>query len=322
MTLGLVLGAGGTVGLAYHAGVLRALEREAGIVPNDADLVIGTSAGSVISAYLRSGWTTEQMWDLVLSDGDLPPAPGDEGGVDGLPELFRLAFTTPLDGARRALGSAFVLSRTMLRVPVPALPALLRRAFPAGMFYMAEGRKRFRSELPEAWPDKPTWLIAVDIVSGRRMVLGRRPSRSLTLPQAVMASCAIPGLYPPVRYGRRELIDGGAHSTTNLDLAARFGCDLIVGAVPMGYDENDPPGTILRATRRLANRSLATEVATAKRNGAKVLLLMPSAQEVALHGVNMMRAANLFPVAQAAYDTTCRRLATEPVRAMLAEAAA
>jgi predicted acylesterase/phospholipase RssA len=65
MDLGLVLGAGGTVGLAYHAGVLRALEH-AGVVPDDADLIVGTSAGSVAGAYMRSGWSTEELWQIAL----------------------------------------------------------------------------------------------------------------------------------------------------------------------------------------------------------------------------------------------------------------
>src|SRR2546430_1216023 len=64
--IGLVLGAGGTVGMAYHAGVLRALREVGGFAAEDADLVVGTSAGSVVGAYLRSGWTTEDFWHLAL----------------------------------------------------------------------------------------------------------------------------------------------------------------------------------------------------------------------------------------------------------------
>jgi len=66
MKVALVLGAGGMVGLAYHAGALRALEQEGGFDPTGADLIIGTSAGSVIGAYLRSGWTTTDFWELAL----------------------------------------------------------------------------------------------------------------------------------------------------------------------------------------------------------------------------------------------------------------
>ena len=52
--------------MAYHAGVTRALEHVGGIRPADADLLVGTSAGSVISAYLRSGWTGEDFWQFAL----------------------------------------------------------------------------------------------------------------------------------------------------------------------------------------------------------------------------------------------------------------
>lgn len=300
------------MGLAYHVGVLRALEEVGGFVPNSADLVVGTSAGSVIAAYIRSGWTPEDLWKIVLSGGsELPPAPesaSDMAADSPLPELFVVAFHTPVELVRRSLGSAFVLARSLLRTPLPSLPGPLRRAFPAGLFEMAGGRRRFDHELPDSWPDRATWLCAVDIVSGRRMVLGRRRPPQLTLPQAVMASCAIPGAYPPVRYGRRELIDGGAHSSSNLDLGVDFGADLIIGVVPMGYDQVDPPGCSGRLLRRIANRSLDAELAGADRQGSRVFLIRPTAAEVRLHGVNFMRSGDLLPLSQAAYDATARRL--------------
>ena len=70
----LVLGAGGTVGMAYHAGSLRALQLVGGVDPSGCDLIVGTSAGSVIGAYLRSGWTSEDLWQLAL--GTHPTSPG------------------------------------------------------------------------------------------------------------------------------------------------------------------------------------------------------------------------------------------------------
>ncbi|HEV2369076.1 MAG TPA: patatin-like phospholipase family protein, partial [Acidimicrobiales bacterium] len=224
---------------------------------------------------------------------------------------FVTAARTPMDAARRGAGSAFVMSRSVLRLPLPALPAPLRRAFPGGMFSMLEGQRRFESELPEMWPAQDTGLCTVDIVSGRRIVLGRPRPPHMSLARAVMASCAIPGAYPPVRYGRRELIDGGAHSSTNLDVASRYGCDLIVAIVPMGYDQTDPPGCVGRVTRRLANGSLASEVARVSRRGTRVVTVSPSAAEARLHGVNLMRSHGLLAVAEAAYESTARRLTEE-----------
>ena len=64
---------------------------------------------------------------------------------------------------------------------------------------------------------------SVRLVSGERIVLGSRGAPSLSLADAVAASCAIPGVYAPVRLGRRVLVDGGVRSTTNLDVAVEHG---------------------------------------------------------------------------------------------------
>jgi NTE family protein len=302
------------VGLAYHAGVLRALSQHAGFDADSADLVIGTSAGSVIAAYVRAGWSAEDLWDVVLSGPSLPPSPEADGTADipenggVLPRLFVARFHTPVDLARHVLGSSYVLARSVLRAPLPSLPDFIQRAFPAGLFDMAEGKRRFREELPEGWPSRATWLVAMDIVSGRRMVLGRRRPPRLSLPQAVMASCAIPGAYPPVRYGRRLLIDGGAHSTTNLDLAVAYGAELIIAVAPMSYDPGDPPPWPGRLARRIPSRSLDAELARADREGIPVFLVRPSAREIALHGVDLMRSGQLREVAEGAYQSTTEQL--------------
>jgi NTE family protein len=307
--VGLVLGAGGTVGMAYHAGVLRALEVEGGFVPNRADLIVGTSAGSVLGAYLRTGWTTEDFW-AIASDiggrGDTEPT-----------ELFSPRFRSPVDLVRRGLGSAFVLGRSVTPWPIK-VPEALRRVFPGGMFSMTDGRRRFAAELPTEWPDAPLWLCTVDIVRGRRVVLGRAGAPAVDLPKAVLASCAIPGVYEPVRVGRMTLVDGGARSTTNLDLAAKAECDLIIGVAPMAFDTGVPPGPLGQLVRRIPARQLSGEVAAARRKGAEVLLFRPSASELRVHGVNMMRPSGLLDVAQAAYDATAEALETERFRSVLA----
>ena len=326
MDLGLVLGAGGTVGLAYHAGVLRALEREAGIVPDDADLIVGTSAGSVAAAYLRSGWSTEELWQV---------ANGTHPSLDGLSAeerdarergILSPAFTDPLTLARRLVGSAYVAGRSFVRVPAPFLkvPDALQRAFPGGVFEMAEGRRRFAEELPVGWPDKPLWLCCVDLGTGRRVVLGK-PGRAplASLQAAVSASCAIPGLYPPVRVGSRTFVDGGIHSTTNLDLAAKAGCSLIIGTAPMAYDTGGSlPAPWTQLLRRIPARMLVDEMDDARCAGAEVLLIRPSAGELRIHGANLMRRGGWDLVARAAYESASRQLATDRFRGVLRERAA
>jgi NTE family protein len=314
MKLGVVLGAGGVVGLAYHAGVLRALEEEGGVRLASADLVVGTSAGAAIAAYLRSGWSTTDFWNEALASGT-------EDGA-GWRGILAPNFASPVEFVQRGLGSAYVLSRSVLRVPVPAMPAVLRRVFPGGLFAMAEGRARLEAELPATWPSEPLWLCAVDIRSGRRVVLGRDEETRIDLPRAVEASCAIPGVFPPVRVGDHVLVDGGAHSTTNLDLAVRAGCDLIIGVAPLAYDPDAPPGPLIQLARRVPTRALAQEAGTARRQGAQVLLLRPSAAEVRAHGINLMRGAALDRTARDAYESTARSIATDRFRHALADLAA
>lgn len=319
--VGLVLGAGGMVGLAYHAGVLHALEELAGVVANDADLIVGTSAGSVAGAYLRSGWSTEDFWQLAL--GTHPELQGLGSTDPGRKrEIFVPTFRGPLDLWRRGMGSSFVLARSLLRMPAPRVPSMLQWAFPGGMFTMVEGRRRFAEELPDEWPDRELWLCAVNIGSGRRIVLGRGEyARTTSLRRAALASCAIPGLYQPVRIGSMTLVDGGAVSTTNLDLAVAAGCDLIIGVVPMAFDTERRPHPLRQLVRRIPSRALSAELAGAKRAGATVLLLRPSPDEVRLHGLDVMRGDGLDAVAMAAYESTARALETRRFQEALASRA-
>lgn len=313
MKTGLVLGGGGLVGLAYHAGVLWALEKEAGFAPDAADLVVGTSAGSVIGAYLRNGWTPHDFWEAVHNRH---PNQDAIGGPDH--KSFLPAYASPFDFLRRGLGSAYVAGRSVLRLPTPPLPSLLQRAFPGGLFSIGEVRERLFAELPETWPVAPLWLCTVNLGNGRRVVLGRKGSPAVPLATGVLASCAIPGVYSPVRAGGLTLVDGGAYSTSNLDLAVKAGCERIIGVVPLAFDTASRPSHAMQLARRIPARALASEVSYARSQGSSVLLVRPTGPEVRLHGLNLMRATGLDAVAQAAYDATARAVATDRFQEALA----
>ncbi|MGH9301531.1 MAG: patatin-like phospholipase family protein, partial [Acidimicrobiales bacterium] len=190
MKVGLVLGAGGTAGLAYHAGVLHALSEVTGLDSTAVDLIVGTSAGSVAGAYLRSGWTANDLWDETV---------GQAGALQPDMEILAPAFKSGLDLVRRTLGSAYVVGVSLAHMPSVPMPGLLRRAFPGGLFLMADGETHIAAQLHRGWPDRALWLCAADLVSGHRVVLGQDPDDPLSLRRAVMASCAIPAVYSPVR---------------------------------------------------------------------------------------------------------------------------
>lgn len=302
MTSALVLGAGGTVGMAYHAGVLRALEVVGGFRPDDADLVVGTSAGSMVAGAIRSGLSTEDLWlaslgeheDLVIEAEDESP--------------WSAVWESPSDIVRRVLGSAYVIQRSLIRFPMPHLPGQLRRLFPGGFFTIADAEETMSKFLPTSWPAKPLWLVTVDVRTGRRVVLGRRNPPRTDLHTAVKASCAIPGFFQPVRVGRRTLVDGGVHSTTSLDLATKIDPDVIVAVAPMAFDPNSPPRGLDRFARHFAQSRLAREVAQARRQGAEVVLLRPSAADFDAMGGNMMRRSENDVVTRVAYDSAARQL--------------
>jgi len=309
------------VGVAYHAGVLRALKHVAGVDPASADLIVGSSAGSVVGAYLRSGVGPDELYDLVC--GTHPSlAEAGRSALQTRAEVWAPVFGSPLELGRRMLGSSYVLGRTALPWPAPRLPVALQRVFPAGLFSMEEGRRRLEAELPASWPSRALWLCAVDIGTGRRVVLGRHGPPRLTLPQAVTASCAIPGVYRPVRLGRMTLIDGGVFSTSNLDLATGAGRSLIIGVVPLSFDGAAPPCALHRLARSLPTRRLAREVAGAEARGAEVLLLRPTGAEVAVHGIDLMRPNGLEVVARMAYEASARTVGSSEWQRSVAALAA
>ena len=346
---GLVLGAGGLMGLAYHAGVLRALEKETDFRADEAALMVGTSAGAVIAAYLRTGWGVEDLWNLAMDaskfDGTTPPLPAPRRGkghgrlplgavarlrnqaatenvpapaVGGMAEWDRHvmapAFRTPLDLARRGLGAAYVLSRSVIRLPgpgLPPLPAAVAGLFPGGLFTMPEGRRRLAADLPEAWPSGPRrdlWLVAYDIHHRQRVVLGRHGTPRISLVDGVMASSAIPGVYSPVHLDGMSLVDGGVSSTTHLNLATAAGCDRIICLAPMAFDPLTPPSTIDQMVRRWSTRALERELAAAKAKGIVAEVYRPTRAEIRMQGLNFMRPGGLQKVAEAAFDATLARL--------------
>lgn len=305
----LVLGGGGSTGVAYCCGVLQALHEVAGLNVADADVIIGTSAGAVVAADLALGRSLHEVMETV-SDTAKPTAGRDH----------RRAWQSKPDLVRRMIGSAWIMSRSSLPIAVrtPEPPALLQRLFPGALLDIDDGgwTKRYTLE----WPEQTVWTVASDLETGRRVVLraGGASPRS-TLRQAVEASCAVPGVFRPVRVDGRRLVDGGVHSVTNLDLATHTNSRLVIGLAPMGFEPDQPPGQFRVATRSRFNSRLHQEAKTVRRSGASVLLLRPTGEELAHHGYNMLSRSGNDKVRSAAYEATVRRLAEPPAARLLEE---
>lgn len=296
----LVLGAGGTVGIAYHAGVAKAL-MDAGLDPTGSDLVVGTSAGSIVGSILRSGKDLNEVWRLAQADEN--PFMADEPFFR--PDvIFSQGWRTPLGFARRLVGSGYVAQRTVMHWPTMTPPTTLQRFYRGGLGSVTEQRSEFVRWTGEEWPAEQLRLCAFDIVTGRRFILGNSARPRMALPDAMRSSASVPVLYPPVRCGRRLLIDGTAHSSTNLDVAVEEGAELIIVAAPMALNRDDLPPIHLRLHREYFERRMECEIGKAERAGAKVLTIRPSCREAEVHGLNMLRSGGNTEVAELAYATT------------------
>lgn len=314
---GLVLGAGGVLGAAWMVGALRALEESTGWDPRTAEVVVGTSAGSVLTAFVTLGVSTEQMSNHqrgVSVEGE-PSVEYDYDGQAPLPPRPRFG----------RLGSRALLLQTA-RHPraVPPLAALASVLPPGRGSIRAVGdlvdrvtteavTLGLRGPDDPDWPAAPSpWIVTMDYDSGRRVVFGREGSPRAKLSDAVTASCSIPAWYEAVQIGGHRYIDGGTCSSTSLDVLAPLGLDEIVVLAPMASFAYDHPKNTLarleRGVRRATTKRLFREAAKVRAAGTRVTMFGPGPEDLQAIGVNLMDARRRLPVFETALRTTTAAL--------------
>ncbi len=194
----LVLGGGGIAGIAWHTGVVAALA-DAGLDLGEADTIVGTSAGATVAAQIASDipaddWYRRQV-DPALQNAELRPAGLSSEELWGM--LARLIEEVPDAAERRRRIGAMALA-------APTVTEAVRRAVVAG-------------RLPTGgWPARPVAVVAVDAATGERRVFDS--GSGVELVDAVAASSAVPGVWPPVTIGPFRYVDGGIDSLCNADL--------------------------------------------------------------------------------------------------------
>lgn len=236
---------------------------EAGIDLSDADPVIGTSAGSVVGALLCTGIAPAEM--LACQ-------------VDSARQSAEIFASVDLDEMAVRFGAAMsdASSPEQMRAAIGAM-ALSTETVPESV-----RRAVLSSRLPvQSWPDRLR-VTAVDAISGQLAVFDRTCSHDLV--DVVAASCAVPGIWPPVRLGERRYIDGGVRTALNADLAA--GASAVLVLAPLGVAGSGP----LSAGLDDALSVLAPAVVHA---------VVPDADSVAAMGSNPLDPATRAPAALA-----------------------
>ncbi len=267
MKRALVLAGGGVAGIAWELGVLRGLQDFDPDLASRviaADLVIGTSAGSAVAAQITSGTPLDDLYQAQLS------AESAEIEVELDMEELLARFTAATAGA----ASREEIQRNIgaMALGIKTVPEPIRRAAVAA-----------RLPVP-SWPDRPVLLPAIDAETGEMAVFTK--DSGVTLVDAVAASCAVPGVWPPVSIGGSRYIDGGIRSATNADLAV--GSDRVLVIVPSLGTEAEAFNQLPAETELLAP--------------AQVLAVYADAASIAAFGTNPLSPATQGPAARAGRD--------------------
>ena len=221
----LVLAGGGVVGIAWETGVLRGISDESPATAQalvDSAVLVGTSAGSTVAAQLSSGMSLDDLFARQLDQSTAERDPG-VGTTKGhsIAELFLAAVTTP----------GISVAEKLIRIGAIALDADT----------VGEPVRRdvIAHRLPvHEWPDRELRITAMDIASGKLVVFDSASGAGLV--DAVAASCAVPGVWPPVTISGRRYMDGGVGSGVNMAVADE--CDTAVVLVPSDASAPSPFG--------------------------------------------------------------------------------
>ena len=291
--------------------MLAALHEATGWDSRTAEIIVGTSAGSIAGTSLRAGLAPKDM--LARQEGRAISAEGRRILAKvGPPRAIKLEST--VGRPRAAADVARTITRAAAR-PFSARPlALIAGLLPEGSLgteMIVEGVGGLMTE----WPKKPLWICAVRQSDGRLVAFGRDGKPSLA--SAVAASCAIPGFFKPVDIEGERYVDGGVHSPTNASLLRQEKLDLVVVSSPMSISGRTIRLTLDQPVRRWARLLLDGEAIRLRRSGTHVLAFQPTAEDAAVMGNNAMDPRRRAAVARQAYESTLRRLERADTRKRL-----
>ncbi len=307
------------MGQAYHSGVLAALEHDLGWDPRTAEVIVGTSAGSITGTLLRSGVPASELaaWSVrapLAAEGAL------------LERLF---------GTEHPEFDPFDAAQLLRRAPsMPGAPMVHRavtrpwhfRPMAAAMALLAPGTVNIRDQLTalrevegRAWPQDPLWICSVRRRDGRRTVFGRPGTPEVPLHLAVASSCAVPGYFAPVEIGGQTYVDGGAHSPTNAAILRDCDLDLVIVVSPMSGPSGGVVKNLYEASRWHAGRLVRREARALRAGGTPVVVFRPGATEQEAMGDDFMSSDTVTDIVQQSFLAAGAHAASPGMRELLAD---
>ena len=261
--VGIALAGGGPLGGIYEIGALVALEDALiGLSPAACDIYVGVSSGAFIAAGLANGIAPREMHAMFILDRShsdpfepellLRPAFGEFGQrLMRAPELMQaaaMAYFAP--GPTRGFVESFM--RLTRGLPNGVFDNGAVAAYLARLFGQPGRTDDFRKLGPRLF------VVATDLDSGKSTPFGAPGLDDVPISEAVKASSALPGLYPPARIGGRDYVDGVMKKTLHASVALKAGAKLLICINPLvPYNSTLAESRGVEPTR-LADRGLAT----------------------------------------------------------------
>lgn len=262
----IVIGCGGVLGIAWSIGLIAGLVRQSADV-HSVGLWVGASAGSVVAAKLACGFAIGELLEEQINGTAAAhevPRPYSQAEVDRKNQALFEKVCGNLVQARQRIGAWALRSNT------PS--AEERAAIIAQRLHNAD------------WPEKPLRIVCVNAHDGTEKIWDR--ASGISLVDAVAASCAVPGVWPPVQLFGEYFIDGGLRSMTNADLA--IGARRVLVISPQGYSNSNPVSGHLRS-----------ELKALQDSGSQVQVIAPDAASLEAIGSNILDPSRCSQVATA-----------------------
>ena len=335
----LVLGGGGFTGGVYEIGALRALDLLAvNRTINQFDVYVGTSAGSFVASLVANGVTPEEMMRVL--NPQLPSPIRDISLSVLLRPNYRGFLGKSLTFPFKLVALARELAENARDVSVMDLAMGLAGGLPPGI-YSGSGIQEYMQEVlsdPDRTDDfsmlePELYLVATDLDTTERVVLGEGEWADVPISKAVAASGALPMVYEPVEINGRDFIDGGIRSTTNVDIAVERGAKFIVVINPLVPYVNDfgrnIPTLAGERARRVADMGLtgignqvfrmlshdrlhrSVEIWSERYPGVDIILIEPELDDELMFGTSILDYKARLEIAKHGFESVTMKLARD-----------